>query len=65
MDKYQNILDRIASSLNTFTFDTADEKEILIELLKDKIDSLKSSDSYVEYWHGLNQKDVDWEDPRL
>ena len=65
MDKYQNILDRIASSLNTFTFGTIDEKEILIELLKDKINRLKSSDSYVEYWHDMNQKDADWEDPRL
>lgn len=63
IDKYQSILDKISSGFNSFTLDTVNEKEMLIELLKDKINDLKRINSYCDYWH--NCGDPDWEDPRL
>ena len=61
--KYQTLLDKLTCGFDTLTFDSVDEKNMLAELLKEKVDALRQTDAYCDYWH--SQKHTDWEDPRL
>lgn len=63
IDVYQDIYDRMISSFNTFTFKDVEEKNMVIGLLKNKINDLKRIDNYCDYWR--NRDNSDWEDPRL
>lgn len=58
--KYQNIL----KTVYNLPFDSK-EKELLIELLNEKINKLNDSAAYCQYWHDVASRETDWEDPRL
>lgn len=60
--KYQNIYDKIKNGFNIFTFDSIEEKKMLMQLLEDEINSLKQTERYCGYWHNYS---LEWEDPRL
>ena len=63
INAYQNVLDRLNNSFDTIKFDTPNEKAMISDLIKEKINNLKIIDSYCDYWHSLDNSD--WEDPRL
>lgn len=63
--KYQTLLDKLTCGFDTLTFNSVDEKNMLAELLKEKVDALRRADAYCDYWYWHSQKYTDWEDPRL
>ena len=65
IDAYQNVLDKLNNSFDTIKFDTPDEKCMVSDLIKEKLNSLKTIDEYCDYWHSRNNSDEEWEDPRL
>lgn len=63
IDTYKNILDKLNNSFDTIKFDTPNEKAMVSDLIKLKIDALEIIDDYCDYWHSRDNSD--WEDPRL
>ena len=66
---YSNMLDRVQKSLETFTFESVEEKALLTKLLQEKLKTLHEKDEYVNYWNAVVDRqlkeDPDYEDPRL
>lgn len=50
IDNYQSILDRVRSGFDTLIFNSVEEKGMLINLLENRIEELKRTDSYCDYW---------------
>lgn len=48
--EYENILSKIRHSLNTFTFESVEEKTILISLLENKINDLEYRNEELNFW---------------
>jgi len=69
LKKYSDILDKVEHSIDTITFETVEEKDLLINVLKDKIADLKEKDEYLDGWHEIIERqkleNPDWKDPRL
>lgn len=69
LKQYSNMLDKIEHSLDTITFETVEEKDLLINVIKDKIVDLKEKDEYIDGWYEIierqKRENPDWKDPRL
>ena len=50
MTKYKYMLKKIQRSLDVIQFDSSEEKNLLMDLLNDKISDLQKSHDYVVSW---------------
>ena len=56
-EKYQDILKRITYCMDTFKFNSSDEKKMLIDLIEERINKLLEADVYVSYWHKVGSEE--------